>query len=70
MASSSLKTNVGDVERAVCLVVGALLFLKGLLTRRAFKTGLGGLLIYRGFTGNCKCYEALGIDTTSEGAKS
>lgn len=65
MSMCPLKQNVGELERLGCLAVGSWFFLKGVLSRRASRTLLGGLLIYRGLSGNCKAYEALGIDTRS-----
>lgn len=70
MKSCSLKRNVGDVERLGSLLAGGWMLLRGLAGRRAFSTALGGLLIYRGVSGSCKCYEVLGIDTRSDEEKS
>jgi uncharacterized membrane protein len=59
-------TNVGDTERALSLVGGSILIGAGLCVRAV--TGLlmslvGGALIYRGATGHCQIYEALGVST-------
>ncbi len=64
------ETNVGDNERIVSIVAGSALALLGLSRRTA--TGLlvaavGGGLIYRGVTGHCAVYTALGYDTANEG---
>ncbi|MDD5200366.1 MAG: DUF2892 domain-containing protein [Terrimicrobiaceae bacterium] len=69
MATCSLQRNVGDLERLGCLVLGGCFLIKGIVSRRASRTLLGGLLVYRGLTGNCKAYEALGIDTRSGAEK-
>lgn len=58
--------NVGTNERWASGVVGGLMVVDGL--RRATLGGLaeailGGALAYRGYTGHCQGYEALGIDT-------
>src|SRR5271155_3379864 len=58
--------NVGDNERLASGVVGAAMVAAGLASGR--KRGwllalLGGGLIYRGLSGNCKAYEAMGITT-------
>lgn len=58
--------NVGMAERIASLAGGGLMALYGL--RRGsldgfVLMGLGGMLVYRGATGNCKMYEALGIST-------
>jgi hypothetical protein len=58
--------NVGQDERLLCLVGGGALALYGLGTRSPAGLAtalLGGYLAYRGYTGHCMVYEALGIDT-------
>jgi uncharacterized membrane protein len=57
--------NVGDMERLVSMLGGAVVGLYGL--RRMRLSGLalaalGGALLYRGLSGHCKMYGALGID--------
>jgi hypothetical protein len=69
MAKCSIQQNVGDLERLGCLAVGGWLLLKGVLTRRTSSTVCGGLFVYRGLSGNCKAYEALGIDTRTAAEK-
>jgi uncharacterized membrane protein len=63
--------NVGQTERKASMVGGAALAVSGLttLTKRHFLPGLammaaGGLFLYRGKTGHCDLYEAMGVDTT------
>jgi len=61
--------NVGDMERAVSVAAGSIVALLGL--SRGSLPGLlgiavGGSLIYRGATGHCHMYEALGINTANE----
>ena len=70
MSKCPIKRNVGELERLGCLAAGGWFFLKGILSRRTSRTVLGGLLIYRGLSGSCKAYEALGIDTRSAAEKS
>jgi uncharacterized membrane protein len=58
--------NISEVERWSSVAVGGLLVLAGLTRGRG--TGLllglaGGALVYRGVTGHCHCYDALGINT-------
>jgi uncharacterized membrane protein len=58
--------NVGMGERVASMIGGGVMALYGL--RRGsldglLMMGLGGSLIYRGVSGNCKLYEALGIST-------
>ena len=61
------RVNVGNAERAVSTVGGAALTLYGL---SRFSLGglvlaaIGGMLGYRGLTGHCDVYQALGIDRT------
>jgi uncharacterized membrane protein len=58
--------NVGTTERAVSLVSGAILAGLGVRRRDTMgwvMAGLGGALIYRGASGNCPAYSALGVDT-------
>jgi uncharacterized membrane protein len=59
--------NVGDLERVLSLLAGGALALYGL--RRSFGylalVAGGGALIYRGFTGYCAAYKALGVNTSS-----
>jgi len=60
-------TNVGEGERTVSVAAGAILALLGLM--RGSGTGLlvagvGGALIYRGVSGHCPAYGALGMNTT------
>lgn len=63
--------NIGDSERLISKLTGAGLIGVGLL--RGGWSGLvaaaaGGGLLYRGWTGHCYCYEALGIDSTANNA--
>src|SRR5947209_6638892 len=64
--------NVGDAERWMSGIGGSVLVLYG-LTARSWPglalAGIGGALMYRGSTGHCHLYQALGINTArkSEG---
>jgi uncharacterized membrane protein len=58
--------NVGETERIASLVAGGALALLGL--RRGSLGGLGiaalgGMLVYRGYKGQCGIYQKLGINT-------
>jgi uncharacterized membrane protein len=59
--------NVGASERIVSLLGGSAIALYG-LSRGGFSglaiAAIGGALVYRGYTGNCEMYRALGVDTT------
>jgi uncharacterized membrane protein len=66
-AGQRAKQNVGDGERTISLTAGAILAGLGLsrggLSGLAM-LGMGGALAYRGATGHCSIYQAMGIDTT------
>src|SRR5688500_6266360 len=58
--------NIGEAERWGSVLGGAALLLAGLQRGRlgGLVVGLiGGSLLYRGYTGHCHAYDALGIDT-------
>ncbi|WP_152053916.1 SRPBCC family protein [Tautonia marina] len=63
----SAPINVGETERIASQVGGGALIvlglakggLKGLIT-----AGIGGALLYRGTTGHCSLYQAMGVDTS------
>lgn len=61
-----LTVNIGGTERAISALAGGSLLAYG-LSRRSLSgllTALvGGGLIYRGLTGHCGVYEALGVST-------
>jgi uncharacterized membrane protein len=63
------KTNLSNPERWFSVVAGAAVAAYG-LTRRSISglvlAGLGGSLVYRGATGHCPMYGALGISTAGE----
>jgi uncharacterized membrane protein len=64
-ADAEHRVNVGESERWVSLVGGGMLALYG---RRRSLPGLalvigGGALLYRGMSGHCAVYNAIGIDT-------
>ncbi|MEX2119352.1 MAG: YgaP-like transmembrane domain [Pirellulales bacterium] len=69
LAPGIVDRNVGEVERIASAVAGAALAAYGL--RRGSLGGLvlaatGGGLLYRGLTGHCYLYQALGVNTTAE----
>jgi uncharacterized membrane protein len=70
--NSGSNTNVGETERIVSAVGGGALALYG-LTRGSLGgivlALVGGALVYRGATGHCNTYEALGMSTAREGAR-
>jgi len=60
--------NVGDRERAVSTFAGGASLLYGLLRGGASGwalAGLGAIVAYRGLSGQCQLYQALGIDHAS-----
>src|SRR5436190_14375789 len=61
--------NVGDVERVGSVIGGGLMILSAV--RSQSLSGLllgacGAALVYRGITGHCECYKALGISTRND----
>lgn len=63
--SSGLQ-NVGNPERAISIAAGAILAGLGLRRRDAagiFIAGVGSALAFRGITGHCSLYQALGAST-------
>jgi len=64
--SGGAPVNVGDAERIASLVGGGFLGLLG-LSRGSLAglalAALGGGLIYRGLSGHCACYSAMGTST-------
>jgi uncharacterized membrane protein len=66
--SRNKEINVGEYERWLSAVAGGALAIYGL--KRGSLSGLaltvaGGLFVYRGLTGHCGCYAALGINTAA-----
>ena len=60
------RTNVGRGERIVSIAAGSILAALGLYRRSLpglLSAGVGGSLLYRGATGHCHLYDALGLDT-------
>lgn len=66
------RTNVDDAERALSAIGGGLLLAGGLargnLAGLAL-AALGGGLLYRGLTGHCSLYAALGTGTTEDAGR-
>src|SRR5438132_3416875 len=61
-----MPVNVGDYERLASAIAGGALALYGISRRTLGGTALaaiGGCLVFRGVTGRCPLYAALGIDT-------
>lgn len=69
IAEHERRTNVGNPERWFSVVAGTALAAYG-LTRRsvsgALLAGAGGVLAWRGATGHCPLYGALGLTTAGE----
>ena len=61
-------SNVGGAERLLSSAAGGVLLVSALRQRSASSVllgALGGYLVYRGVSGHCELYNALGIDTGS-----
>jgi hypothetical protein len=66
--SEASDVNVGGAERVISALGGGALALYGLSRRSPAGLGLaliGGALIYRGVTGHCRVYAALGLNSAS-----
>jgi uncharacterized membrane protein len=63
-----LPQNVGDIERLASAVGGGALaaYALGELPRRLPLALLGGYLLYRGASGSCALYQALGMSTAGD----
>jgi uncharacterized membrane protein len=64
------RQNVSEGERVVSLAAGSIAALMGLGRRDLtglLIAGVGGALVYRGATGHCSMYQALGVDTAHDG---
>jgi uncharacterized membrane protein len=69
--TSAGSTNVGNSERTISLASGAILAIAGLSRRDVpglVLAGIGGSLLYRGATGHCSAYKALGVNTAEDGS--
>ena len=68
----NLRTNVSRPERWVSIVAGSAIAAYG-LARRSISgltlAGLGGALVWRGASGHCAVYHALGISTNGDVAE-
>ena len=60
-----MRRNVGPTDRLISLGLGGCLTVAGLAGRKVEPISLlaGGYLLYRGLTGNCCIYQALGVGT-------
>jgi uncharacterized membrane protein len=70
MGRKQKRVNVGHKERNASMMSGAALAFSGLksITRKRYLPGLammvaGGMFFYRGKTGHCDLFEAVGVDT-------
>lgn len=66
-------TNVGTIERAASVAFGVAATLVGIErggTAGLLLAGIGAAALYRGISGRCYAYEALGIDTSESAGES
>jgi uncharacterized membrane protein len=65
----ALPTNVGDTERLLSGLAGGALAVFGFTGRGPglLSALVGGSLLWRGVTGHCACYRAMGINTGGPG---
>jgi uncharacterized membrane protein len=69
-ANGKPRLNVGGAERLASLAGGGLLALFGLsrgTTKGLLLASIGSALAYRGATGHCQVYQALGLNSTPRG---
>jgi uncharacterized membrane protein len=69
IAADANHKNVGSVERGLCVVVGAAFAAYGLTRRSVAGTAaalFGTAVVWRGLSGHCHLYEALGISTWTD----
>jgi uncharacterized membrane protein len=67
--SETSHVNVGDMERVISAVSGGTLAIYGLSRGTIgglFLAGVGGALAYRGLSGHCSIYCALGLSTAED----
>jgi uncharacterized membrane protein len=67
-ADAAQDQNVGDTERILSMAAGAGLAAVGLVRGRwggLLLSALGAGLAWRGYSGRCQCYAALGINTAN-----
>jgi uncharacterized membrane protein len=69
--SKRRSVNVGDFERRASLAVGSVLALYALRKSLGYLMllGTGGYLVYRGITGNCRIYQAVGLTSAAGESK-
>ena len=62
------EANVGKTERLLSAALGGFLTLHGLMGRKfdLLSTLVGGALLYRGASGHCQLYQALGVNTADD----
>lgn len=66
MMTDPNSTNVGETERLLSMFGAGVFATCGLLRGSLTFMALGAGLAYRGFTGHCHLYEALGQNTAEE----
>ena len=72
-STSPSSINVGQLERTASIISGGVLILSGVRQsglKGLIVAALGGASVYRGITGHCQLYQAMGINTAGAPAKS
>src|SRR5438270_456187 len=67
--ASTAPVNVGSNERLLSAIAGGVLALTGLSRGTVLGLGAalaGGALVYRGLSGHCSLYQALGVNTAGQ----
>jgi uncharacterized membrane protein len=66
---TNLETNVGSTERVASAIAGGGLITYGMRQRGmrgTLASLIGGVMLFRGATGHCHAYDALGFDTSDQ----
>ena len=65
---SKPEVNVNDLERVISILAGAWLLFRALKKRNLgiLNGGAAGLLLYRGISGHCPGYSAMGIQKLTD----
>jgi uncharacterized membrane protein len=66
ISAGNSSVNVAMPERIISVATGSILFLKGIRKFSLLQMAAGGFMLYRGITGNCAAYRAMGVPSLNE----
>lgn len=69
MKRNQIQQNIGETDREISLIGGALFASYGLFRRSPLLILIGGMLLFRGATRFCLAYRLLGITTRQESGR-